>query len=628
LQVIVIDLGDTMKLALLIVAFAALQTAPPQPAPLTAAQCKCSIEVTIKRADNGEPINDVDVTLTISNANLNSALNAAVAAGDQTQALALVRAQLNTPPESRSAVTDSSGNATFRDLAEGTYNIRAGRDGYLGSPANGFVNNQATSSIRVGPSNGNTAANPNSPQPNPHVTLTMIRGATISGKLLDANRRPASGVSVAAYRMAYRNGMKTINQTGNAVQTDDRGEFRLYWFPAGEYLVRTTTALRPALQNQDYPTSTYYPGTLDPSRAVAVVLKEGQELSGADFTLQTAAGVTVSGTIVNNMPGRVGPRGQVIRTVASMFLVPRNSTFFETPQLLPNVRTAVAARGAAPDDTNTPFEIRGVPPGTYDFYPVYNGDPASATTYVTGRTTIEVGSDNITNVVSVIRPGVSLNGKLSIVGTPPPSARPQAFTPANIRVNIQALDNLPSLVQAGLRTGQIAPSVADGTFTIPGFIDARYFVLSVTGLPQDAYVSEMRLGSQSFYNEGSFEIGKTTPDAMEIVVSRGGGVIQGLVQDPQHKTMVSARIALVPEAPRRQNLLLYKNATTLGGTGSFTFNGVAPGAYKLFAFESIPQGAEQNEEFMRPFESRGVNVTVSAGITTGNVVVPIIPDTH
>ena len=69
--------------------------------------------------------------------------------------------------------------------------------------------------------------------------------------------------------------MKTINQAVNAVQTDDRGEFRLFWFPAGEYLVRTATG-RLGLQNdQSYSTPSYYPGTLDPSGAVPVVIQLG-----------------------------------------------------------------------------------------------------------------------------------------------------------------------------------------------------------------------------------------------------------------------------------------------------------------------------------------------------------------
>ncbi len=636
-------------LSLLVLALAALQTAPPatptqgqrdaapqtaapQPAPLTAAQCKCSIEVTVKRADTGEPISDVDITILAQNiiTNSNAALSAAVAAGDQAAIQALVRAQANAPVDSHSATTDSSGHATFRDLAEGTYNIRAQHDGYLGPATFGTAPTQVTSTARVGPSNGNNAAASNTtPQPVQHVTLTMIRGATIAGKVLDVNRQPASGVSVAAFRVVYRNGMKTVNQIGNSIQTDDRGEFRLYWFPPGEYLVRTITDFRAAVgQNTNYPAPTYYPGTMDPSRAVPIVLREGQELGGADFSVQAITGVTVSGTIVNNMPGRVGPRGQVNRAVASVFLVPRNPEFSETPQLLSNVQQASRGRGAAPDDTNTPFEIRGVPPGTYDFYPIFNGPAADSanSSYFSGRTSIEVGSENITNVMSVIRPGVDLRGRLTIVRTPPPTQRPQPFNIANVRVNIQPLDNLPSLL--GVRGLQAPPAASDGAFAIPGLIDARYFVSAVTGLPQDAYVSDMRLGSQSFYNEGSFEIGKTAPDAMEIVVSRGGGVIQGVVQDALHKPVGSARLVLIPDAPRRQNFLLYKNATVLGGTGSFTFSGIAPGPYKVFAFENNPLGAEQNEEFMRQFESRGVNVTVSAGITTGNVAVQIIPDQH
>jgi hypothetical protein len=44
--------------------------------------------------------------------------------------------------------------------------------------------------------------------------------------------------------------------------------------------------------------------------------------------------------------------------------------------------------------------------------------------------------------------------------------------------------------------------------------------------------------------------------------------------------------------------------------GNFKIPDVAPGEYKVFAWESDPQDSTQSAEFRKPFESRSVAVTI------------------
>ena len=73
-------------------------------------------------------------------------------------------------------------------------------------------------------------------------------------------------------------------------------------------------------------------------------------------------------------------------------------------------------------------------------------------------------------------------------------------------------------------------------------------------------------------------------------------------------------IALVPQSQfQRDNLMLYKTTTLIGGPGEFTFRNVAPGDYKVIAWKRPPLGdPSKNTEFVARYESRGASVSVRA----------------
>src|SRR5207344_1322622 len=99
--------------------------------------------------------------------------------------------------------------------------------------------------------------------------------------------------------------------------------------------------------------------------------------------------------------------------------------------------------------TNFPFEIRGVPPGSYDLYPIFVDGPqrftgADQAANYTGRTPVEIGSEDVTNVTAVIRPGVDLKGQVSIVGLPPKQQMSDPEALMDIQVRVVSIDNLPA----------------------------------------------------------------------------------------------------------------------------------------------------------------------------------------
>lgn len=121
----------------------------------------------------------------------------------------------------------------------------------------------------------------------------------------------------------------------------------------------------------------------------------------------------------------------------------------------------------------------------------------------------------------------------------------------------------------------------------------------------------MRQGGKSVFNDGLIRVG-TEPESVELVANPQGGIVEGVMQGAARHGMETTRVVLVPQPPRRRNILLYQ-VTNPDSTGHFSFRGVAPGEYKLFAWESVPANAWQNSGFIASFERFGRAVNVNAG---------------
>jgi len=65
----------------------------------------------------------------------------------------------------------------------------------------------------------------------------------------------------------------------------------------------------------------------------------------------------------------------------------------------------------------------------------------------------------------------------------------------------------------------------------------------------------------------------------------------------------------VPDEPRRTHWRFYKDGHT-DQYGRFTIKALAPGRYKLFAWEDVEEGAYQDPDFIRKFEPLGEAVVI------------------
>jgi hypothetical protein len=61
----------------------------------------------------------------------------------------------------------------------------------------------------------------------------------VSGRIINADGEPAAQATVQVYTYQYSNGQRTLAE-GKSVQTNDLGEYRLFWLSPGEYFISVT----------------------------------------------------------------------------------------------------------------------------------------------------------------------------------------------------------------------------------------------------------------------------------------------------------------------------------------------------------------------------------------------------
>ena len=67
------------------------------------------------------------------------------------------------------------------------------------------------------------------------IDLQLPRGGVLTGRVLDRYGQPAVGAVVSAQRYQFAMGRWDLVRSGSGDRTDDRGVYRLYGLPPGDY---------------------------------------------------------------------------------------------------------------------------------------------------------------------------------------------------------------------------------------------------------------------------------------------------------------------------------------------------------------------------------------------------------
>ena len=459
-------------------------------------------------------------------------------------------------------LSDAQGYFRFEGVTAGSYSLRGDRPGFLVTNYGAKGPNQAGILITLQPGQEMTDLN-----------LGLLPQAVITGRVVDEDGDPLSGIQVQGMRQSWFRGKSRVMPAGNAF-TNDLGEFRIGSLLPGKYFISAQPPGRvmgeseaPAIPGTPelHQVRTFFPESINEDTAAQVTVAAGQTASGTDIHLQRIRTFHVRGKIAGGAGRSEADQFQVHLTAREQF----------------GMMFGIGGQQILKADSS--FEISGVPPGAY-YLNVSNFRNGSVLTMA--RQPIDVSGSDINDLVVPLVAAGSIRGHISVEGDGPsnPEFHPRIYL----------------LSEEGMMAAPAAKLADDGTFSIENIGPGKYYP-QITGTPNGAYLHSVRLGQQEalgreldFSNGGSGEL--------EIVFRYGVAQVTGTIQPSTPDLMV----VLVPASLNADG----SGITTgrVDQTGAFTMKNVTPGRYLAYALEQVDINQLQNPDVLKQLASRGVEV--------------------
>jgi len=483
------------------------------------------------------------------------------------------------------ATTAVDGHFEIPRVAPGEYQIFAVRDGFISGRRG------AQFTVAAGRKT--------------EVSLGIIPAGAISGRVLDWDGLPVVGIQVDAMTFTQDAMGRRVLSVSRSAETNDLGEYRIYWVQPGPYFVRADPgdygtkarelrllrAVQPSEQKTQQFISTYFPSAVDAAGARLLNFRAGEVMTGADIRLIDARKHRVSGV--------VSTAGN--RTSTDVLLTPRNAA------------SGITAYSTTADRTGS-FGLDNVVPGSY-FLTAHAKNKDGVETF--GRIPIDVGIADIGNLSVALLPGYDLRIRLTIEGRLRRSDDPPLVV--NLRPSIPSTP-FPTVERNG-NDEFTMHRVMLGDYSV-GVLSLSNGLNSVDSPAGGGlFLKSAQYGGADVLTTGLHVEGPPS-GILDIVMADGAGTLTGTVLDDQGKPASVVTVVLVPELRLRGRRDLYKTVTT-DLAGNFEVSGIAPGQYKAFSWEAAKQGEWQYPDFMELYEDRGQPIRID-GSRRDPISVPLI----
>jgi hypothetical protein len=465
-------------------------------------------------------------------------------------------------------VSDGQGRFAFGGLTAGEYTLWAEASGF-GIVRYGEVPDpQSVSSIRLGGANGDKS-----------VVFRLLPRGAIEGTIRDEVGDPMARENVSILRPVWRDGRTTTVYAGQK-STDDRGRYRFGNLAPGNYIVCAGGG-----QNTAAP----IPGPVDFAARVdnrsyarncnrAFPISPGQHVQ-VDLSPIAMATATVRGHI-RDLPPQTGFNVNLIADE-------------ENPGVSQVVNGFV-------DTTGGTFTIRGVLPGRYRLRAQTFGNGAQKA--MAAELAVDVGSSDVDSLdldlgaqaaVDVVFHGVAedqLKEASALLRSTGPNGTLRGFA-----------------------------QTKDGDFQFQAVPPGRYRLSLQT--PADSCVESVKLGDRDMRGT-SFDVASGSASRFDVAVSQTCGAIRMRAMR-EGAAVPRAKVVLLRNGTAQDPGELTEEYTD--DDGEFTFSGLAPGRYLVWAWAVEGPGGIAGPASLAAVEQQAVTAEVAPGDPV-KVDVPLLAD--
>lgn len=465
-------------------------------------------------------------------------------------------------------MTDAEGRYELAQLPAGRYLLKARRGGYVE-----VAYGQRRPFERGRPLElGERAVLQN-------IDFALPPGAVVTGRVVDEIGDAVAHVSVSLARRRYIDGARRwIAESGSS--TDDRGEFRIFGVPPGEYVVvaRFEASDLGSRERVRY-VPTYYPGTPVANEAQRITIGLGQEVPGITIALARAATATMRGVVRSSGEASIGPFTFVIAREIS------------GPQADGQMATGIAAGDGS-------FAIGGLLPGTY----LVEAQSSAGSEFASMEVVVD-GSD-VAGVTLMLSKGTTARGRIHFdTGNPPPGLRP-----SQVFVGATSIDQRV----AGMGMSDGPPVIRDDwSFELQG-LRGRGFIRAGT-------LSEWRMKRVRREGVDITDVPldfATDVDGLEIELTQRLTTISGGVSDDRGDVALDATVIAFADDPEKWGRhSRFIESARPDQQGRFTIKDLPPGRYLAIAVGYLEPGEERDPDLLEAWRQGATPFTLSEGET-------------
>lgn len=513
-------------------------------------------------------------------------------------------------PVGRTTITDDQGAFVVAGLPAGRLMVTATKPAHLPSAYGAHQPGRAGVAIHL-----------EAGQTRDDVTLSMAKAGVIAGTLRSALGEPVANVDVAAFRVPQAGQNVHLEPAGSAV-TDDRGMYRIFDLPPGEYVIagvvrrrlvgngdaeavstanmearlraleRKSAVIVPPVNEGRYNWApVYFPGSPSPQQAVPVRLKIAEEREGVDFVVAMTRMATVEGVLIGE-PAAVSA-AQFFFNASGMRLQPLLGV---TPQF----STRVTPAGRV-------FTYTGVPPGLF-----------SVTAHVPGessqwaRLDFQVTGEDVPDLAMSLQPAVRIAGRVVFEGLEAPPAG--ALRGATIRP--VPTNGIGQSASGSTRMGNpfipAVPLSEQGAFEIRGVVPTAV-ALTLTSPNATGWTPRSILVNGRDVLDEPLDVRGDLSDVVVTMTNRPTR-LSGRIITPAGAPGSSLFIAVFPQdkslwRPGARRIVSARADTA----GRWSVEGLPPGDYFLVALTDLVSGELNDQDFLAQLIAGALPLPLAAG---------------